>query len=209
VLVNSFGDEETLLLLNDPWKRTAYLNIQSIPELKSNKVIRGRVERIKKGQLLISHPDFNQPGQIRGRGSTIEFTVKGMMTMAENYEYLVLENASSRQYLRYKYYTGYGFSRNGKIKCRVLSEPRLYNHYLEPVHPYYEPGKEYLFEFLRTEDITRDDGDIIKHVIIKDLIGHEYTIPFDAPEPQWPQQVRVLVKGIRMSKCIPEFKAFK
>jgi hypothetical protein len=209
VFVNSFGDEEILLILNDPWNGMAYLNVQERPELKNNEVIKCKVERIKKGQLLISHPDFDQAGQIQEEGSIIEFSVIGIKTMAENYEYLILENGSSQHYLRFKYYSDYGFSKYGKVKCRVLSEPCLYGHYLEPVHPYYEPGKEYLFDFLKTEDITTADGKIVKHVVIKDLIGHEYTIPFDVQIPDQLLQVRALVKEIRMSKCVPEFKAFE
>jgi hypothetical protein len=208
-IINSFNNEETLLLLNDPWERLSYININSCPELVNKQILSCRVERIKKGQLLISYPGLNQPGCLPASHEVLEFTISGMITLAENLEFFVLDLDGNMHFLRAKYFSNYGFIKGRKVECRLLGEPKLYEHYLEPVHPYYEPGKEYWFEYIKTEFSTSDEGDKTLNLVIKDLLGHEYGILFNGEEPHWPSRVKALVKEIRMSKLVLDFIAIE
>jgi hypothetical protein len=201
-VVNSFGEKETLLLLNDPWKQLTHLNILGHEALAEKEILACRVERIKKGKLLVSYPGIHQPDPLPPNSGALEFTLKGIITLSENFEFYTLDRDGERHYLRTKYYAQYGFEKGSKINCRILGEPVLYAHYLEPVHPYYEPKKEYWFEFIRVEYTKSIDGESEYNLIIKDLLGHEYGLPFKGPEPRWPARVKAFVKEIRMSKCI-------
>jgi hypothetical protein len=202
VISNSFHEKETMLILKDPWKHPAFLNINDHDELAKAGRLQCRVERIKKGQLLISYPGIHQPVDLPEKGTLLEFIIAGIISLAENLEYYILHQNNSRHYLRCKYYSDYGFTKGTKVVCRVLDKPALFTHYLEPVHPYYEPGREYGFDFVSMEPTDSFTGEKENLIVIKDLLGHQYKLPYHGQGPPWPSRVKALVKDIRMSKCV-------
>lgn len=201
---NSFGEIEVLLLLTDPWGQTAHLQIpQALREIKHE--FRCRIDRIKKGILLISDPERAYFGDGAAPLAATPFVIEGLCTLAPQLEYYVLKQGNSRQYLRSKYFTQYGFEKGNEVNARVLATPALYQHYIEPIHPFYKPGEVYAFDYIRTEKAGITEETNQYKLIVRDLLGHEYPLERSGNEPQWISRVLARVKEIRMSKCQLEF----
>lgn len=200
--INSLGTEETLLMLTDPWGVQAYLSVDGEEIGAYRNKIQCRVERIKKGKLLISDPARNYFGDGSNPLPDQPFLISGVCTLSPNLEFYTLKQRNSVHYLRTKYFDQYGLHPGDEIPLRVLSEPILYHHYLEPLHPFYTVGETYSFDFLRTEKNTIGGETNSWNLVIKDALGHEYSIAQEGNEPQWVQGVTAVVQDIRMSKCI-------
>jgi len=201
-ILNSIGIEEDLLLLADPWGQPAHLQVQDVDYAKLKEGIVCRVDRIKKGKLLISDPLRNYFGKGGVPVENLPFTITGICSLAPNLEFYILEQNQNIHYLRTKYFSQYGFGVGDQIHARVLGEAALYQHYLEPVHPDYKPGEAYYFDVVRTEK-SSVSGDTPSYIlVIKDVLGHEYSLEQQGDEPPWIARVRAVVKEIRMSKCI-------
>ncbi len=202
--INSFGDTEQLALLTDPWGQQAHLQMSSaIREEIHN--LNCLIDRIKKGILLISDPNRNYFGEGAAPDADQPFVVEGLCTLAPNLEYFMLRQNNSFFYLRTKYYTQYGFEKGSVIFARVLGTPGLYEHYIEPIHPHYQPGEVYAFDYVCTEKSGISQEINQYRIIVRDLLGHEYPLAREGNEPQWINRVIAKVKEIRMSKCQLEF----
>jgi hypothetical protein len=87
-----------------------------------------------------------------------------------------------------------------EINCRLIDKPMLYGHYLEPRHPYYEPGGEYWFDFIRLQPHGEITEKPHHRLIVQDLLGHEYPLIYEGLEPHWVKRVKARVTAIKMSK---------
>jgi hypothetical protein len=204
-LVNSFGEKEMLLILKDPWGQDATLNITLHPELAKPDRIECRVERIKKGQLLISNDNIPYYGKGEDPDTTEAFRIVNILTLAENVEYYRLEQQGSFFYLRTKYFSKYGFVKGQNIRCRLMAEKMLYGHYIEPEHPNYEIGRDYWFDFIRKEQSGEISDRPHQRLVVRDTLGHEYRLVTTEDIPTWIKSVKARVAEIKMSKCSLEF----
>jgi hypothetical protein len=203
-ITNSFGDIEQLLLLSDPWGQPAHLQVSGTFKTNAHEIF-CRIDRIKKGILLISDPERNYVGDGSAPLAANSFTIQDICTLAPQLEYYVLSQGKSLFYLRTKYFTQYDFEKGGELKARVIGSPSLYEHYIEPIHPFYQPGEIYDFDFVRTEKSGITEEQNSYKIIVRDLLGHEYPLERLGTEPQWITKVRARIKEIRMSKCQLEF----
>ena len=204
-LENSFGDKEVLLILKDPWGQDAALNITLLPALADQELVKCRVERIKKGQLLISSDQINYLGAGNAPDLEVPFIIKDILSLAEHLEYYRLEQSGSYFFLRTKYFSKYGFEKGQSIQCRVLEGPKLFSHYLEPEHPHYRIGDAYWFDFIRTEQSGEVSEKHQHRLLIRDVLGHEYRLDTSDDIPVWIKQVKDRVIDIKMSKCKLEY----
>jgi hypothetical protein len=202
--INSFGEKEKLLSLTDPWGKQAFLNVDQQFGIDGNKIL-CRIERVKKGNLLISDPARKYFGEGRIPDAGQPFKIDGIISLSPNLEYYILSQGNSLHYLRVKYFTNYGFHKGDLIEARVLGPAGLYQHYLEPLHPFYTPGETYLFDYVRTEELPEVKEHHTYNLIVKDLLGHEYALQRSGNEPPWIKKVVARVSEIRMSKCQLEF----
>lgn len=202
-LINSMGQRELLLMLEDPWGQSACLNISAAPKLDQEVSLQCRVERIKKGELQISHPSIEYFGSGRAPEEDEAFQVAAISTLSPNNEYYRLQQGDSFHYLKCRYYQKYHIQKDTQLQCDILGKPALFHHYLEPLHPYYRKGESYDFDFLRKENQTVH-ASRTPRLVVSDLLGHEYTLEYDGEIPQWIRSVRAKVLNIRMSKLILE-----
>jgi hypothetical protein len=198
---NSFGEDEILLVLHDPWNRVSHLNILNHTDLITKNNLSCKIERIKKGFLLISYPGIKYFGNAEVALPGDDFIITGICTLAENLEYYTLDQNGSIHYLRTKYYLKYGFNTGDHLNCRVLANPALYDHYLEPVHPFYQLGQDYWFDFVKLIHPENATEKPFYYLMVRDLLGHEYKLEYHSEEPHWVNKVKAKVIDIRMSKC--------
>jgi hypothetical protein len=198
---NSFGESEILLVLRDPWNQVSHMNILNKNDLITKNYLKCKIERIKKGFLLISYPGIQYFGNADAVISGDDFVITGICTLAENLEYYTLDQNGSIHYLRVKYYSKYAFKKGDSLKCRVLANPTLYKHYLEPVHPFYQLGQDYWFDFVKLMHPENETEIPFYYLIVRDLIGHEYQLEYHGEEPHWVNRIKAKVIDIRMSKC--------
>ena len=105
------------------------------------------VYRIKQGQLFISIPGSHNDYSNMKNGDIYSFVISHLKTYAGKYEYYVLEDKAGNEFLlRSKFYRKYNLKISDNVNCSF----REVNHqsFLEPLHPYYEIGKEYIFNII-------------------------------------------------------------
>lgn len=200
-ITNSLGREERLLLLNDPWGNPCHVRIGHRSSQPMARVVNVRVERIKKGTLLLSLPNENYFGNNQPPDASRPFRIRDVITLAPKQEFYVLEQEGSIHYLRTKYFNEYGLTGGATLQLRVLGGHALYQHYLEPDHPYYQVGQRYTFELLGTERIAIRQNQPHYLLQLGDRLGHRYSLEMEGAEPDRNMRVSAKVTAIRMSKC--------
>ncbi|HNW90654.1 MAG TPA: hypothetical protein PKN48_13395 [Bacteroidales bacterium] len=206
-IVNSDGEPEKMLVVEDCWHHHIFMNIGA-SDLVSDvaKSVKCRVDRIKKGKLYLSLLN-NMPHTFAFEvGRDYEFRIHRMVTLAEDEEYFELIDESGKvHYLKKKYYKNYNFSMGDVIKCRFTAQPALFRHYLEPVHPYYKIGEVYDFFFSGIESFINESGEEVKKIMVSDGSEKDYFVSCDdySKVPVEPgNTVRCLLKNIRMGRLV-------
>ncbi|MCK4661399.1 MAG: hypothetical protein KAT68_00930 [Bacteroidales bacterium] len=97
----------------------------------------------------------------------------------DNCEYYVLECPYGNKYLLNKsYYDNYGLKINREIICKIDRINCSGKIFLEPEHPNYIEGNSYKFEYIKTQEITNVIGEREPGIIVKDILGKEWTVPY-------------------------------
>lgn len=156
---------EWIVRRNPPEKETTWL-----PEK-----IRCIVARIKKGKLFLRLPDYSEQDGFLKQGETYPFKIVDQKNYpGDGFSYFILEDErGSRHLLRKKHYHHYGLKVGQHIQCRLDGAYEDGMLFLEPVHPVYEIGKEYVFEVARLEEYIFSNDTRQKIVVLKDIFGEE------------------------------------
>ncbi len=171
---NSWGEPETFISVKDIFGRTAMI---SLPEhLKKSQIqeIDLKVERIRKGQLILSVPVFTGSYKHLNKGEFYPFIVQGLTSIGENREFYVLKDEQNAlHYLRKKFYEDYELKKGDRIQALIVNQPERGKYYLEPKYPGYEIGKVYTFNFIREGEFLREDNTIRQVYIVADKHNKE------------------------------------
>ncbi len=177
--LNIAGVIEYYYLINDAsgkkWRvsRPPKINAGTFPE-KVSCLIR----RIKKGQLYLDLHGVNlNPGCLL-QGRWYEFLiVDDKVNPDDGFSYFIVEDANGhRHMIRKKYYVNYRL-RKGSSFTGII-DGIFGNGYLfiEPKHPNYEIGGDYIFEVNRLEEYVFSDGTRQKIIALKDSFNEDIKV---------------------------------
>jgi len=206
-IINSEGKHEKMLVVEDCWHNEIYINASEIDTTATTSVL-CHVDRIKKSKLYLSPVRNLSIVEEKKIGEEYIFKVIRVVTLAEDEEYFELHDLSGNiHYLRKKYFDDYGFNEGDLIKCRLTAQPAMFRHYLEPVHPEYQPGHVYEFIFAGTETYTNESGTETKMMVVFDSKEKKYFVSCDDPKKSdvvVGSRIRCRVTNIRMSRLALE-----
>lgn len=203
-ITNSAGAREKMLVVSDEAGNEVFIPYPGIAGNCLRETIDCRVERIKKGKLLLSYPYRKKQDSKLLPGNKYLFTINGIATLAEGLEFYRLEGEGELHFLRTRYYEAYEFPAKGEVWCEVAEPVVPFTHYLEPLHPCYTAGETYEFECTGVEQTSGSDGEPIRLLQLKDCMGHTYPVVCKAHDIKAGQNVRCRIEKIRMSKCYLE-----
>lgn len=193
-LMNSEGKPEHFLVLNDHFGNESLL--RSDDDTAAG-IISCRVERIKKGKLLLSRSGAEQDMSFYQVGCEYSFIVEGITMCTPEDEFYRLKGIyGDVHFIKSRYFGHYGFSAGSEIMCRMLAPPALFRHYLEPRHPEYEIGKEYSFAFKAYEMETDVYGNEKLNMLLADDAGNKAVIAV--------KEINSLMKAGSLVSCIVE-----
>jgi hypothetical protein len=113
-------------------------------------------------------------------GNTYHFRIVGIVTGPEGEEYFKLKDPNGVKHLLGREdYRKYPFELNQEIQCKVDRINCTGRIYIEPLHPFYEDGKSYLFPVIRFDEVPNVLNEIEIHAILLDKLGYEINIPSD------------------------------
>lgn len=137
-----------------------FCNEIKLPVLKFNEtlqvgqVVKLKIARIKKGQVYIADPGFEEKFVGMQLGNEYTFLIKDLFDSHGNRSYYLLISPDGKKFkLRRKYYEKYGLKVGQNIVCRVKKSRREF--YLEPEHPKYKIGHVYDFEIIEDKNIPQ------------------------------------------------------
>lgn len=172
-LIKTTGEHQQMAVFKDEFAKQVSIpldDLNSIP-IKGQK-FNFVITRIKKGQLFISTPGSINDYTGLKENSSYLFTYSHIKTYSEKYEYYVFINEAGKEFqLRFKFYKNYNFEIGKTIKCTY----RLINNqsFLEPQHPYYKVGEEYLFEIIGESIIHKYPFGEEKAFVLKNEFGKD------------------------------------
>jgi hypothetical protein len=208
--INSVGEKEKAAMVKDAFGME---RICSIPEnytidIKAKK-IKCKILRIKKGELFLAVPEIKDIVKQPEIGKVYTFTIVDIKPLEEKMDYYLLQDEFNNLYsLKKDMYQHYGFTIGQKIKCLVTKFDTDSHLKIEPIHPYYEIGKTYSFNYLRTEIDTNPLGKEEYVIIVEDVFGIETKVRSSNPEKITkynPDFINCKVEGIRKGKAILSF----
>lgn len=178
---NSWGEPESFIIVKDIFGRESQVSLPSHLTYSELEEIDLKVEKIRKGQLILSVPVFTGSYQHLKQGNVYSFIIQSLTTIGQDKEFFVLKDEQNAlHYLRKKYYEDYGFKKGDRIQGLIIHPPERGKYYLEPLYPGYEQGKEYFFQFIREDKIQRKDGSFREIYIVLDKNNRECVLSYDA-----------------------------
>jgi hypothetical protein len=188
------GNEVSVVLVSDLFRNIIAVPYEKLPEKGSP--IRLLVERISKGRLFLCPPPEKKKKDPLVKHRIYDFVVEGIGRGLDDEEYYILRDAFGESHsIPMKYYDHYGFKPGDTIKGKVIKYMHNGEKIIEPVNPYYKPGR-----FL-TLKVVRCTRNIINESFTLDLVdkfGFSHCIPTEAPPEK--EIVRCRVKMIRKGK---------
>ncbi|MFO7617862.1 MAG: hypothetical protein R6V75_11485 [Bacteroidales bacterium] len=139
-----------------------------------------RVERIRKAELQLSLPAFTSRFSALKTGQEYLFRVTDIKTFEDKEFYIVKDFLGNYHRLPVDYYKDYGFRMNQEVKALVVKYSPTGECIIEPLHPYYKPGEEYPFRFVRLEKKVDLFGRVEAVLLVEDLYGNLVKVK---PEP--------------------------
>ena len=203
--INSVGEKEKAAVVIDQSGTEVLCSIPKDCKLSENiKNLRCRVLRIKKGELYLSIPEKSNRELLIGEKYCFDVTeIKPLENKVEHY---ILKDDSGCLYsLKKDMYKHYGFEIGQNVECTVTKFNTDGHLKIEPVHPYYEIGKIYTFEFIKTEKELTPLGKEEYVIEVKDIYGVETkvrSVDFNKVPDPITDKITCKVEGIRKGKAI-------
>jgi len=121
--------------------------------LKIGEYQKFRVYKIKNGKIFLTDRLYKQDFSAFHIGYLYSFLIKDRIDRINEDPYFEIEGMDGKIYrIREKFYLSYGLKPGDTCKCMLINNGDSL--FLEPEHPYFKVGKEYLFEILKKEDIS-------------------------------------------------------
>jgi len=110
-----------------------------------------RIERIRKGELMLSLPAMSSRFKLLKQGQQYTFKVINVRTFENQEFYLLADYQGNLHKLPLEYYHHYGFKKGQSIEAVVVKFAANGECILEPNNPVYQVGEIYPFKYLKIE----------------------------------------------------------
>jgi hypothetical protein len=161
------------------------------------------VERIKKGHLYLQIHGHAPIHPLLKNGETYSFVIiYEAVNPDDGLAYFILEdNSGQRHLLRKKYFVNYRLKKGQEVLCRVDGAMGDGYLFLEPEHPAYSVGNEYVFDVARLEEYIFSNGTWQKVIVLKDCFAEEIKVQVDEQQAaRWANFKKLCCKVIRIRK---------
>ena len=165
-----------------------------------------RVDRIKKGELILSLPAMTSRFTTLKAGSTYTFKLTDIKTF-ENEEFYVLKDTIGNFHrLPVFHFIHYGFRPGQSIEATVVKYKPNGECVIEPVHPFYKVGESYSFKYTGMQKNVDLFGRIEAVITVSDMYGQEIKVkPFDWQTNQDsynPESITCLVQRFKKGRPV-------
>jgi hypothetical protein len=117
-------------------------------------------------------------------GHIYKFRVIGVVTGPDDKDYFKLKDPNGvRHLLSKELYHNYPFEENQDIQCRIDRINCSGKIYIEPLHPFYEYNRCYMFPVIRFDEVLNTSAETETHAVLLDKLGSEINIPIEDLPP--------------------------
>lgn len=165
-----------------------------------------RVDRIKKGELILSLPAMTSRFTTLKVGLIYLFRMVDIKTF-ENEEFYVLKDTIGNMHRLPVYnYIHYGFKPGQNLEAMIVKYKPNGECLIEPIHPYYKIGESYSFKYTGMQKTVDLFGRIEAVITVSDLYGQEIKVKPLAWQTQLdlynPESITCLVQGFRKGRPV-------
>ncbi len=143
------------------------------------------------------------PNAKLSEGEVYPFRILKTISLGPNDDYYVLEDPNNYKIMLPKaYYDGYGFETGKIIQCRVDKINCNGRVFLEPVHPVYQEGQIYSFDFVCKDHLKNILDEDEYYFIVRDTLQKTWKVRIHSKEI-WespPIQISCLLVKIKKGK---------
>lgn len=154
-----------------------------IPQIKSYKInesILLKVVQVKKG-IAILQQDKSEvyTSSEKQIGNKIKLRITNITKYNSEDYYILTEENVEKAKLKVKHFKKYGFVVGDKINCMITGMGLNNSLVVEPINPWYELGKSYLFQVESIVDFTDLEGKNAKNLIALDIAENKCGVKID------------------------------
>lgn len=165
-----------------------------------------RVERIKKGELILSLPAMTSRFTSLKAGLIYTFRLIDIKTF-ENEEYYVLKDTIGNFHrLPLAYYINYGFKPGQNLEAIVVKYKPNGECVIEPIHPVYKIGEQYTFKFIGMQKSVDLFGRMEAVINVEDMYGQDIRVKphkwQTLMENYHPESITCLVQNFRKGRPV-------
>ncbi len=181
VRLNDSGEIIPVLLLLDKFSNELVvpMNCVGAYDIDKHEYITLRIWRINKGRIFFEDPGPGMQGEHEEADNVYEYLIHDKMTGVDGKDYFIISDKSnSHHVIPADQYSYYGLKVNGTFWGRLIKYHDTGQFKVEPLNPYYTPGKKYEFNLISVNDKPDGPGKIL---IVGDSHGlrHEVVVPGD------------------------------
>jgi hypothetical protein len=165
-----------------------------------------RVDRIKKGELILSLPAMTSRFMTLKVGTIYTFKMVDIKTFENEEFYVFRDTIGNMHRLPVFNYIHYGFRPGQNIEALVVRYKPTGECLIEPVHPYYQIGEIYPFKYTGMQKTVDLFGRIEAVITLSDLYGQEIKVKPHAWQTQTelynPDTIMCRVQGFRKGRPV-------
>jgi len=178
--------------------------IHQIKSIKLNESILLKVIHIKKG-IPVLEDDKSETVNISNKqiGSKIKLSITNIKKYNSEDYYILTEQNIEKAKLKLKHFQKYGFALGDEINCQVIGFGINNSLVVEPVNPWYEVGKSYVFKVESIVEYVDLEGNKSYNIIVFDIPKNKCGVKIDdkvVKRISEIKEVRCIVKGFRKGR---------
>lgn len=132
------------------------------------------IRRINKGKILFTDPVDSKKEGSKKEDEIIIFNIYDRMLGVDGKEYfLVSDPDNDHHLLPAEQYSYYGLEKGKTFRGKYIKYHEHGKYRIEPLNPYYEPGKEYDLEIIQVSDRPDGEGNML---VLADEYGLEHKV---------------------------------
>jgi len=135
-----------------------------------------KIDRIKKGTLILSLPELTDHFNHLKIGQLYNFQLVDILTYQQEDFYLFKDPAGNYHRLPVANYRHYGFKLGQTVEATVVKYRPNGESLIEPIHPYYKIGETYLFKFKNLEKSINPVGRLEAVITVTDIYDQEIKV---------------------------------